>query len=341
MKRQYIWKSILIGSLAISLTACGNSESPNNQNGDTNNPSETNQQQNAGNEIMADELESTLQLHGTLDNNIVFLYSLNNTTEKELTLTFHSGQKYDYILRDEDGNKMMKFSDDKAFTEAIEYATLTPGEEINYELKVPSLDPGKYELEVWLTATTKETFKETINFEVLENGDIRTENGRSTRDDLELGIEFGTWQEATYVGQADPHTVEFILEDHAISFQVSDTLKERVTELNEGETVHIKAVVNNQTMQVELIDITKEISEKPDTPIEATIVHGDFVGMADPHTIEVIIEDQPEQFQVPDQLREKVKNFNEGDQVSLTLKVDERTENYLLKNISKITNLEK
>lgn len=87
-------------------------------------------------------------------------YTLKNKTEKVKEFTFSSGQKIDYILKDENGNKIKQFSEGMVFTQAIEKVSLVQGEEKVFgTIELGDLKKGAYQLEVWLTAQGNNDFK--------------------------------------------------------------------------------------------------------------------------------------------------------------------------------------
>lgn len=157
-------KQILIASLVIvSATFAGCSK----QQKDVSEKTEqtpTKQVTKVSQGIVAGKIEPSLKTLKNGDYN--FEYTLKNQTEKVKEFTFSSGQKMDYILKDENGNKIKQFSEGKMFTQAIEKVSLVQGEEkIFGTIELGNLKKGTYQLEVWLTAQGNDDFKivKTIN----------------------------------------------------------------------------------------------------------------------------------------------------------------------------------
>jgi len=79
--------------------------------------------------------------------------TLRNSGPLPITLTFPSGQKFDFVLRNERGEVAYIWSADKFFTQAVETETVSG--ERNYVVSVPlgsgNLTPGQYTAEGYLT----------------------------------------------------------------------------------------------------------------------------------------------------------------------------------------------
>ncbi len=99
--------------------------------------------------IVAGTLEPSLDYEKKEDGSIEFTYTVKNQTEKEQTLAFSSGQRFDYKLF-KDGKEIYQYSMDKLFM--LEYAEifLAQGEELSFKDTLRDLKPGKYEIEFWL-----------------------------------------------------------------------------------------------------------------------------------------------------------------------------------------------
>lgn len=100
--------------------------------------------------IVAGELETSLRIMKVNDQYVVE-FRIKNQTEKLQTMSFTSGQKFDYIIK-RDGKQIHKYSTGMNFTMAMEEKTLKQGEEIIYKETLPVLDPGSYTLSFWSTA---------------------------------------------------------------------------------------------------------------------------------------------------------------------------------------------
>lgn len=76
-------------------------------------------------------LVSTLQVK-TLPDSVHFVLQVTNTAEDTVTLTFPSGQSFDFVVLDE-GREVWRWSADRMFTQAIRTEALAPGETRSYE----------------------------------------------------------------------------------------------------------------------------------------------------------------------------------------------------------------
>ena len=98
--------------------------------------------------------------------------TLRNTTDKPITLQFASGQRYDLELRNEKGEVVYRWSDDKAFTMSLGQEVIGPGER-DYVIIVPLRDkqakplaPGKYTATGWITTSGQQPYKASVGFEI-------------------------------------------------------------------------------------------------------------------------------------------------------------------------------
>jgi len=76
-----------------------------------------------------------------------------NTGNAALSVTFTSGQRFDFIVRRPRGDEVWRWSHDKAFIQVIQMATLRPGEMLMFreawdqrDLQGRRVDPGPYEV---------------------------------------------------------------------------------------------------------------------------------------------------------------------------------------------------
>lgn len=79
-------------------------------------------------------------------------YTVKNTDDKKIKLTFGSSMKYDFYITDESDAEVYRESDEKSYMQVIQEITLEPGEEETFAVKLPELDPGEYTLTIMLAA---------------------------------------------------------------------------------------------------------------------------------------------------------------------------------------------
>lgn len=86
--------------------------------------------------------------------------TVKNVSPAEQKLTFSSGQKYDFVIRDARGGEIKRWSGDMMFTQALEDLTMAAGQEHTYKEVMNLGKPGKplplggYTLEGILTCST-------------------------------------------------------------------------------------------------------------------------------------------------------------------------------------------
>lgn len=96
--------------------------------------------------------------------------TLRNTSVP-ISLTFPSGQTYDLVIRNEQGEVVYRWSEGKFFILAIRTETIGPGEK-NWVILVRLGDDGKpwpqgkYTAEAWLTTAGPKTFAASVGFEI-------------------------------------------------------------------------------------------------------------------------------------------------------------------------------
>lgn len=119
------------------------------------------------NGINSETLTSSLIQEKSENKQLHFEYTIENKTGKTINLTFNSGQKFDYILKDQQGRIIKQDSKGKAYTQAIIEKELKQGARLSYDIYLKDLEPGEYTLEAWLTSSSeKSNYKEKIQFVV-------------------------------------------------------------------------------------------------------------------------------------------------------------------------------
>ncbi|WP_078543813.1 BsuPI-related putative proteinase inhibitor [Litchfieldia alkalitelluris] len=113
------------------------------------------------------KLKATLNRRDYQEGELVcFEFKLENQTEKEVTLTFSSGQEYDYVLQHEEIGVIEQFSEGKFFIQAFKNLNIGKGEAKIYSISFPSLKKGTYSLMVWSTALEVKVLKQSVKFTI-------------------------------------------------------------------------------------------------------------------------------------------------------------------------------
>ena len=110
-------------------------------------------------------------------NNIVYFdLSLLNETDENVKLTFPSGQYYEIIVEDEEGQTVYQYSKGKGFTQAINYVDVEAREKLKWkeEWKLPeNIEAGTYEATIFINVSevnqkkvSKEAFTVTKQMEI-------------------------------------------------------------------------------------------------------------------------------------------------------------------------------
>ena len=98
--------------------------------------------------------------------------TLRNTRLEPFRLTYPSGQRFDFILKNEEGAIVYRWSDGKAFILSMGFEDIGPGER-NYVVQIPLADssgapwpPGDYIAEGWITSAGPKRFSAAAGFEI-------------------------------------------------------------------------------------------------------------------------------------------------------------------------------
>ncbi|HAJ32397.1 MAG TPA: hypothetical protein DCK79_03385 [Candidatus Atribacteria bacterium] len=91
---------------------------------------------------------STDKISYSVGEPIVMTLKIFNYTEEEITFHFNTSQRYDFIIEDEEGNEIWRWSQDKMFAMVLGEETLGPtSTEVIYTAKYKDkLSPGYYEV---------------------------------------------------------------------------------------------------------------------------------------------------------------------------------------------------
>lgn len=100
------------------------------------------------------------------DDKVVFDFELMSHFTKQQQLMMGSGQQFELTITNEEGEEVYKFSDGKAFTLALLYKTLEPGESLKWQDEWNMTDKdgkkvnaGKYKAEIEIMVITEEEEK--------------------------------------------------------------------------------------------------------------------------------------------------------------------------------------
>jgi hypothetical protein len=116
-----------------------------------------------GKGIVAGSIERKATVKKLEEGGYEFTFTFKNQTEREQTLFFPSGQRFDFNLYEE-GKHVYSYSAIRSFTMATSEIQLKQGEELSYTEHVSDLPKGTYTMEFWLTANSHEE-RQTIEFE--------------------------------------------------------------------------------------------------------------------------------------------------------------------------------
>ena len=99
-------------------------------------------------------------------------FKVANTSDQPLRLTTPSGQEFDLVIKNAQGDVIYRWSDGKFFTQAASTIDLSPGHR-TYAVEIPlseaenqPLAPGKYTVESWLAVVPPESYRATTSFEI-------------------------------------------------------------------------------------------------------------------------------------------------------------------------------
>lgn len=98
----------------------------------------------------------------------VFQFTLKNQTEKPVTFTYSSGQRFDYDIKNSQGETVYQYGSEQVFIEAVSSETLKQAEERTYTIDTSRVDlpHDTYTLTVRSTDNAKKTRQATTTFVV-------------------------------------------------------------------------------------------------------------------------------------------------------------------------------
>ncbi len=97
---------------------------------------------------------------------------IRNTTSEPLQITTPSGQQFDFEIRDEEGDIVYRWSDGRAFTQALTIIDLSPGVKV-FSVEVPlswgdgaPLPPGRYTIHGWVATADPSLYRAQSAFDL-------------------------------------------------------------------------------------------------------------------------------------------------------------------------------
>ena len=199
-----VLSSMMIASL---LTACG-SATDTNVGGESKVP--------APKEIIAGEVVKDATIINAGNGSIKVTFTVDNQTREDVNFETSSGLTVDYILYDQDGNKMYQLSSEVFATMALQSITLKPGEKFEEEIEIGALPAGDYTIELFLN-----------------NGEKANE---ITKEFTVSNDSMYQRSQAEFV-KVDGSLIEIAFGEEKESYQLTDFAAEQASELTPGTPV--------------------------------------------------------------------------------------------------------
>ena len=100
---------------------------------------------------------TTDKIRYSVGETIMVTLKIFNYTEEDVTLHFNTSQRYDFIIEDEEGNKIWRWSQDMMFTMVLGEESLGPNNpEVTYTAEYKDrLSPGYYKVTGYFIAQDK------------------------------------------------------------------------------------------------------------------------------------------------------------------------------------------
>jgi hypothetical protein len=159
---------LFVGLMSMSLAGCGllgsKTASPSSRPAVPANP-------NHSRSVFVNDLRleiATLKRDFPADEIVPLRVSVTNTGDKEVTLTYPTGQKYDFSVIDSTGAEVWKWSAGRSFTQEIVVVKAKPTENYNFFGRIDAglLPPGAYTATAWVTAEELAGEKISLEFKV-------------------------------------------------------------------------------------------------------------------------------------------------------------------------------
>jgi hypothetical protein len=95
-----------------------------------------------------------------------FKYTVKNKGTRNQNLSFTTSQRYDYELSSKEHGLIERYSEGKNFLQVLGDIRLAPGDEVSYNISLPSLEKGNYILRIYLVASGINGSNKTLLFTV-------------------------------------------------------------------------------------------------------------------------------------------------------------------------------
>ncbi|MDG5786789.1 BsuPI-related putative proteinase inhibitor [Evansella sp. AB-P1] len=112
--------------------------------------------------------EMTSELVPNLENEVLFQYVVFNDSQDTITMSFSSGQRFDYSVETTAGEQLFLYSSVAVFMQMEGEEVIHPGEQLDYDIDLNELDleSGDYVLTAWMTPKEGEVFETSFPFTV-------------------------------------------------------------------------------------------------------------------------------------------------------------------------------
>ncbi len=107
----------------------------------------------AGNGIVQGSIEPSVRISHKASE-MTLHFSVQNQTEKPISLKFNTTQRFDYRITDSSGAEAYLYSMHRMFGQMVSSQLLRQGQSLDFSDPLPKLKPGHYSLTVWLTDQT-------------------------------------------------------------------------------------------------------------------------------------------------------------------------------------------
>jgi hypothetical protein len=205
------FKMMILVLIVGLLSACGTG---NNTNGSPDGVKKENPMENPKLSEIVAKFHPSIEIKEE-NNSMIINYKVKNFSGEPQKLTFPGGLQADFIVYDQQGNKLKQYSEEVMSTQAITEVTLENNQAIEHEFTIDDLYNGQYIMEVFLTAKEEEAKVVT-----------------------DFNVEKSLYSKGTgvLVGQIDPHSIELDINGEKIAFQLSDEAIKQLPSIKEGNT---------------------------------------------------------------------------------------------------------